>query len=95
MPAKPVAIARHPRRQHPVGTAHHRVLLVDHGRDAAQRRCEQRRDARIAAEARRRSTGLIVGSISQALSDAVAEHALPVFASEIGLRPRIVALGMT
>jgi hypothetical protein len=38
------------RRQQAVGAAHDAVLLVQHGRDAAQRRRHQRRHGRIAAE---------------------------------------------
>ena len=57
---KPVAMAATRRREQPVGPAHHAVLLVDHGRDAAQRRGQHRRHGRVAAEAddrRRASSG--------------------------------------
>ena len=41
----------HHRRQKAVGLAHHRVLFMDRGRDAAAHRGENRRERWIAAEA--------------------------------------------
>ena len=71
---KPVAIARHARRQQPVGAAHDGVLLVDHGRDAAQRRRQQRRHGRIAAEADHHG-GLDAAEQRPGLGGAEREHA--------------------
>ena len=93
-PAKAGRDRAHARRQHAVGAAHHGVLLVDDGRDAAQRRGEQRRNGRIAAEADHHR-GLEPRQHEPGLEHAVAQHACRSCASENGLRPRMVALGMT
>ena len=70
----------------PVGAAHHGVLLVDHRRDAAQRRRQHRRHGRIAAEADDDGR-LDRGSMSHALQ----RRRSPSSVAGLGQRQRIAA----